>query len=158
MDDTAACIDLCEANGFAEPARVLRAIAAGEGFLHFVRPREDASPLMHSGIDLDDPTGAGPGERAFLDRAEAEACATRLTAAALRQYAPPEYLRGCFAEVAVDEFCLRVGAILGAPYRLPGDWGVPLFAASGTDAQLAAIAPMITFYPFYEVVRVPIVP
>ena len=143
MSEYERCADLCDDRGFARQAALLREVGAGRCRAYVVEESRRAAEAL----GWDEPAGPEPESRTtrtvLLNRDAADRFARGLTARALRGMVVPrgidpaylfEYLTG----LPRDDFCSRIGEILGRPYRLPGA-GEPLIPESATDALLLRI-------------------
>ena len=158
MGDYERCADLCDDRGFARQAALLREVGAGHGRAYVVEPSRRVNEM--GWYDAGEPKPERETTRTvFLDREAAERFAHERSAQVMRGFVIGidlaygfEYL----TSLSRDEFCARVGDILGRPYRLPAE-GEPLIPESATDEQLLRIVPLLNL-EFCTVVAVDIAP
>lgn len=142
MGDYEKCADLCDDRGFARQAALLRDVGGGRGRAYVV----GASSWLDE-FAWDDEREPGPDEATrtvFLDREAAERFAREQSARVMRGFLMPRgiYIIEYLTSLSNDEFCSRVGEILGDSYELPAE-GEPLIPESATDAQLLRIVSLL---------------
>jgi hypothetical protein len=159
MSNYKRCAELCDDRGFARQAALLREVGAGRGRAYLV----DTPHWVKVGLGWD--VAGEPGRETtrtvFLDLEDAERFARELSARALRGSVVQSgvvfthYFR-FLTMLPRDDFCSRVGEILGRPYRLPAG-RKPLIPETATDEQLLRIVPLLNL-EFCTVVAVDIAP
>ena len=147
-EDYAIAADLCEEHGLVAPAEVLRQVAEGGGEVFHVLNDE-----------LPDPSDAATArrKRLFVTREAAERRSAHIRAALLCKVSYYNSTHDSLFVVPEDEFCRRVGAILGIKYQPPREASASIIPGWANEEQLAAIAEMLR-PGFFEVIRVPINP
>jgi hypothetical protein len=146
MSDYERCADLCDDRGFARQAALLREVGAGRGHAYIVVASNWRDELCWYGAR--DPAPERETTRtAFLDREAAEHFADERSAQVMRGFVMPSdidlaYSFEYLTRLSREEFCERVGEILGRPYQFPAK-GEPLIPESATESQLLRILPLL---------------
>jgi hypothetical protein len=168
VDDFRVCSDLCEENGFARPAELLRSLAEGRGKAYLVVEREYGYNDENYYID----PGRGNPRSLFFDRGEAEREAAARNAQRLRELSIASF--GWFNLGSTDadddpedarekdyeqhyarqeeEMARQVGEALGQEFRRE-DFYEPLGQLPGppTDEQMLRLARFLDAEFYYVV-------
>jgi hypothetical protein len=151
MDDFLACSDLCEENGFARQAAMLRAMAGAGGKVYVVAERDVDYNDENLFVRDDD----GQPQTLFFDRAEADRAAASRNAERLRNLPLMEYGINLddFTSLGEPELNRRAGAILGVDFDLwsHGESDIPFATAS--DPQLAELSRLFDKLKFFHVLE-----
>jgi hypothetical protein len=157
VDNLETCAQICESHGFARPAAMLRARSDRTIRVYLVIERHHTYSDEY-GYWLSDKEGLP--RAVFLSRAEAESSADSRNIEAFRTVRP---FNSCDFTAdspwpTVAEIEEKVGKILGAPFRLPGEPGersnikehATIFPEWATDDQMLRITRLFD-RPFFYV-------